>query len=416
MDTTPQATAGPVHPGERIQTIDMLRGFALLGILLVNMTVFNNTIYTAILTEMEFSNLADRLAFGLIAFFAEGKFYSLFAFLFGLGFAIIYQRIEKRGLKFGPIYLRRMLTLLIFGLIHAYLIWVGDILILYSLLGFILLLFFRKARPKTLVVWAVICLLLPLLLNAAIAGLLALANTSPEGAAVIDAQFGEQTRIYASLAAQADQVYASGTYAEITAQRAVDMNAMFGALPFMGFNVLAMMLLGVWAGKVGIFANIPAHLPRFRRWLVWGLVIGVPGNLIYVIAGEYSNRAVPDLINLIAVTGQTFGAPALAFFYLSALTLLAERPAWKQRLAPLAAAGRMAISNYLMQSILCTLLFYGYGFGLYGIGAALGILVTIAILTIEMLWSPWWLARFRFGPVEWLWRTVTYWKRQPMRQ
>lgn len=415
MENTPKPAAGPVQPGERIQTIDILRGFALLGILLVNMVLFNNSVFTAILTELEITNPVDRLAFWFIEFFGEGKFYSLFAFLFGLGFALIHQRVEAKGLKFGPIYIRRMLALLAFGLIHAYFIWIGDILFLYSLLGFVLLIFFRKAKPKTLVVWAVICLLLPLLFNAAIAGLLALGGMDPEAAAMIDQQFAEQARLYASLGAQADQAYASGTFAEITRQRASDMNFMFGAIPFMGFNVLAMMLLGVWAGRRGFFNDIPANRPLFRKWLVWGLVIGLTGNLVYVIAGEYSNRAVPDLINLIAVAGQTFGAPALALFYLSGLTLLAEHPLWKQRLAPMAAAGRMAITNYLMQSVLCTTLFYGYGFGLYGSGLALGILVTIFIYALELIWSPWWLARFRFGPVEWLWRTVTYWKRQPMR-
>jgi uncharacterized protein len=415
MPTIPKPAAGPIQPGERIQTIDVLRGFALLGILLVNMALFNNSAFTAILTELEFTNLVDRLAFWFIEFFDEGKFYSLFSFLFGLGFAILYQRAEAKGLKFGPIYLRRMLALLVFGLLHAYLIWIGDILVLYSLLGLILLIFFRKAKPRTLIVWVVICLLIPLLFNGAIAGLLELGHLDPQAAAAIDAQFAAQGQIYASLASQADQVYATGTFAEVTRQRASDMNYMFGALPFMGFNVFATMLLGVWAGKRGIFTDIPANLPRFRKWLLWGLIVGVLGNLAYVIAGEYSNRAIPDFVNLITVTGQTFGAPALAFFYISALTLLAERPGWKPRLAPLAAAGRMAITNYLMMSLICTTLFYGYGFGLYGIGMALGILVTIVVYGLELLWSPWWLARFRFGPVEWLWRTITYWKRQPMR-
>jgi uncharacterized protein len=415
MDTTPKPAAGPVQPGERIQTIDILRGFALLGILLVNMPLFNNSLFTTILTSLEYPALIDRLALWFIRFFAEGKFYSLFSFLFGLGFALIYQRVEAKGLKFGPIYLRRMLALLVFGLIHAYLIWIGDILIVYSLLGFVLLIFFRKAKPKTLIVWAVIFLLLPILFNGGAWGLIELARAFPESAAAIDQQFAAQHQLYSTLAAQADSVYASGTFAEITRQRVTDMNFMAGAIPFMGPNILAMMLLGIWAGRRGILTDIPANLPRFRKWLIWGLVIGVVGNLAYVIAGEYSDRLTPTMMNFVSVTGQTFGAPALAFFYIAALTLLAERPGWKQRLAPLAFTGRMAITNYLMQSLICTTLFYGYGFGRYGIGAALGILVTIVIYAVELLWSPWWFKHFRFGPVEWLWRTITYWKRQPMK-
>jgi uncharacterized protein len=119
---------------------------------------------------------------------------------------------------------------------------------------------------------------------------------------------------------------------------------------------------------------------------------------------------------MLHLTGQTFGAPALALFYMSGLTLLSQNTAWQKRMAPLAYAGRMAISVYLMQTLICTLLFYGYGFGLYGkVGAAGGILLTVIIYVLQIPFSVWWLNRFRFGPVEWLWRSLTYGKLQPMK-
>jgi uncharacterized protein len=192
---------------------------------------------------------------------------------------------------------------------------------------------------------------------------------------------------------------------------------MFSVWPFMAFNVLAMMLLGLYAGKRRIFEDIPGNLPLVRKVWLWGLILGLIGNGIYVYLGQQSSRAMPSLTNLISLAGQTFGAPALALFYMTTLTLLAEGTAWRARLAPLANAGRMALTNYLLQSLICTLLFYGYGFGLYGkVGIAGGILLTAVIFAAQVALSSWWLGRFRFGPMEWLWRTLTYGKRQAMRE
>lgn len=120
--------------------------------------------------------------------------------------------------------------------------------------------------------------------------------------------------------------------------------------------------------------------------------------------------------DLLAFLGYALGGLALALWYASAVVLLVERPAWRRRLAPLAAAGRMALTNYLLQSLVCTTLFYSYGLGLYGrVGPAGGLLLTLAIFGGQLAFSAWWLRRFRFGPVEWLWRTLTYGRRQPLR-
>ena len=308
-----------------------------------------------------------------------------------------------------------MVVLLGFGLIHAYLFWTGDILIMYSILGIALLLW-RKAKPRTLLIWFFIFLLLPLLLNTALTGLVKMGEMAI-GAEEMAKQFDQQITNYATLGVRADEIYANGGFLEITAQRARDMLVMYGIWPFLAPNVFAMMLLGLYTGKRRIFEDIPGNMPLIRKVWLWGLIIGLIGNFTYVYFGEQANRAVPSLANLISLTGQTFGAPAMALFYMSSLTILAERTIWRERLQPLANVGRMALTNYLLQSTICSILFFGYGFALYGkVGIATGILLTIAIYAVNILFSSWWLARFRFGPMEWVWRTLTYGKRQPMRR
>lgn len=414
---SPKTTVTPVQPGERIQLIDIVRGFAIFGILLVNMEMFHQSFMGYAYGLNPPTTLLDQWARWFIAFFGEAKFYSTFAFLFGLGMAIQYERAQAKGVRFVPFYLRRLAVLLGFGLIHAYLCWVGDILILYSVLGAILLLAFRNRKPKTLLIWCVIFLLIPLLINGALFGVVEVGRMTPDGAEMIQQVFAEQTQIATETAAQADRVYATGSFIQITQQRAQEMNTVYITWPFMAFNVLAMFVLGFYTGKQQIFAQIPATLPFIRKVWWWGLIVGIIGNLLYVIFGAMSVRSLPSIPLLIALTGQTFGAPALALFYMSSLAWLWQRPAWQARLARLAAVGRMAISNYLLQSLICTTLFYGYGFGLYHqVGIAAGLLLTVVIYALQIPLSNWWLARFRFGPVEWLWRSLTYGKFQPMHQ
>lgn len=404
----------PVRPSQRILTIDILRGFAIFGILLVNMELFHASALNMVADLNPPATPLEQLARWFIAFFAEGKFYSIFSFLFGLGMAIQFSRAEERNARFGRFWLRRMLVLLVFGLVHAFLFWTGDILILYAVLGMVLLLW-RKARPRTLLIWTVIFLMVPLLLNLALVGLAGLGRMSA-GAEAMDQIFQQQIAGYAAAAAEADRIYATGTYLEITAQRARDMVLMVSIWPFMAFNVLAMMILGLYAGKRHIFDDIPGHLPLLRRVLLWGLVVGLIGNAMYVYFGEHSNRAMPSAASFLSIAGQIVGAPALALFYMAGLTLLAERANWRQRLRPLADVGRMALTNYLLQTLICTTLFYGYGLGLYGkVGIAGGIVLTLAIYLLQIAFSGWWLHHFRFGPMEWLWRTLTYGQRQPMR-
>ena len=159
MEVNSQTSVGPVRPSQRFDIIDILRGCAIFGILLVNMEYFSNSFYAMVIGEVEINSTLDQLARWIIAFFGEGKFYSTFSFLFGLGMALQLARAEEKGQRFVPFYLRRMFVLLLIGLVHAYMFWVGDILIMYSVLGTILLIFFRNRKPKTLLIWTIIFLM-----------------------------------------------------------------------------------------------------------------------------------------------------------------------------------------------------------------------------------------------------------------
>ena len=407
--------SGPVQPGQRIQIIDIWRGFALLGILLVNMAFFNHAVQEVSLGMAASGPISqiDQIASWFVAFFGEGKFYSIFSFLFGLGFAIQQQRAQEKGGRFVPVYLRRLLVLLGIGLIHAYLFWVGDILIFYSLLGIVLLIFFRNRRPKTLRTWFFILLIVPLLINGALWGIVELGKMAPGGEAMMAEVFAEQEHAFRQASIAANEIYATGTFAEITQQRVADMNYMYTVFPFIAFNILAMFVLGLYAGKQRLHETLPNDNARLRKILAWGLAIGVIGNLLYVVYGHMGSRIEPSLSLMLSITGQTFGAPALAMAYLAALALLAPRVSFLSRLAPV---GRMALTNYLLQTVICVTLFYGYGFGLYGrIGQAGGLLLTAVIFLLQIPFSNWWLNRYRFGPMEWLWRCLTYRKMQPMR-
>lgn len=404
--TTPATPAIPAQSAERIALLDMLRGVALLGILLVNIKLFSQPVQASMLPVESAATLAGRLnlaAEWLVRFLAEGKFYSLFSFLFGLGFTLQGAGAERRGARFLPRYLRRLLVLLAIGALHAAFVWVGDILTLYALLGGFLLLF-RGVRPRALLLWAAGLLALSLLINLL-------------WAVPIQGQLGWSEADYRDEAARAARVYPGGTFAAITAQRLRDQNFMAFTGIFFAPNVFAMFLIGAYFGRRRIFEDLDRHRPLFRALLGWGLGLGLLGNAVYATLSLSLSRAAPTPAGLVALAGQAVGVPALCLGYIAAIALLVQRRGWGGRLATLAPVGRMALSNYLGQSLICTLIFYGYGLGLFGrVGAAPGLLLAVAIYAAQVVISGWWLRRFRFGPAEWLWRSLTYLAPQPLRR
>lgn len=405
-------TAAPLAAGERLAHVDVVRGFALFGILLVNMALFKAPAIVQASAPAA-TNLLDQLAAQAINLFAEGKFFTLFSFLFGFGFATQLLRARQHGVPFAPRYMRRLLVLLLFGVAHATLLWYGDILVTYALLGFALLLF-RDSSPRTLLAWAIALLLgMTLLLGGGIA-FVELQRADPAAGAAILAAEREQLASVEAEIRRDTELYRAGSYGELVLARTLAPVGLIYNLVTQGIPVLAMFLLGLYAGRRGILADVPAHRGLLRRVRFWGLLLGLTLSTLLVLAQTRLSLfgGLAALLLAHSLTG-----PLLALGYAATLVLLHERPRWRAPLAPLGAVGRMALTNYLLQTLICTTLFYGYGFGLYGqVGAALGVVLTLAIFALQVGWSVWWLRRFQFGPAEWLWRTLTYGRAQPMRR
>jgi len=411
------ANPEPVQPGERAQVIDVLRGIAIFGILLVNMMLFAHPVYQEVIEVAPLTNPLDRAATWLIAFFAEGKFFTLFSLLFGLGLALQMHRAQAKGVQVVPLYIRRLLVLLVIGLAHAFLLWWGDILIYYALLGLVLILF-RDSTPRTLLKWAVAFFILPLVINAGLIGSFELARGTPEGAASIQAALAEAEAHYRAAYEQALMVYRGADFTAMIPQRLEDW--VFGVtgvlLSGMFSIILAMLLVGLYIGKLQWLHRPQEHLPVFRRVFAWGAGVGIAANLLYVTLIQPGRTLEPSWEMLLGLAAFVIGAPALSLAYTAGLVLLFQQPRWKARLAPLAAVGRTALSNYLLQTIVCTTIFYGYGLGLFGqIGPAAGVGLTLAIFGLQIVLSNAWVKRFSFGPFEWLWRSLTYGRLQPMR-
>ena len=391
---------GPVLRQERVEAIDILRGVAILGILIVNMQLFSTP------EGLPVDGTAERL----IYFFAQEKFKALFSFLFGLGLAVQMMRAEARGAHFLPLYARRLCVLFLIGIAHFLLVWDGDILHDYALLGFVLLLFHRSS-PKTLLVGAGVLLAIPMLFYGITTYSSITSHVSPQMKEWITYENGAEDN---GTSDDFSDTYARGSYAEMVTLRESELPRDMSPDTDDAY-VLALFLLGLYAGRRRIFHDIPAHLPFIRRVQRWGLVIGVAGNAAFAVGGSFgpSPTSVTQNVGRLCLV---VAAPALMLLYASTIILVTQREIWRRRLAPLAAVGRTALSNYLLQSLICTTIFYSYGLALFGkVSPSLGVLLTITIFLIQIPLSVWWLRRFQFGPVEWLWRSLTYWQRQPMR-
>ena len=391
----------PIAASERIATLDVLRGLALLGILLMNMEAFSGPL------DLSFTGIdphwqgVDRWADGFVYIFVQGKFFTLFSLLFGAGFAVMVQRAEVAGRDFTRFYLRRSLALLGIGLLHAVLLWSGDILTTYALLSFVLLAF--REAPRN---W------LPALGAAAYLGAVALMLLLGVLIAMMpaDAQAGQAASALVDIAAQR-QAYGHGTYLQAVAQRLADLRSSLGALLIVGPQVLGMFLIGAWFARSGAIAQPQQYRRLFARlrWVAWPA-----GLLVMLLSVRLLANIAPGRFDM--QTATAYALTALAGL-LMCLGYLAWGVRWSARLQWLAPAGRMALSNYLVQSLVCTLVFYGYGLGRFEqMGRAWQLLFALVLFLVQVVVSGWWLQRFRFGPVEWLWRAATYLQVPPMRR
>ena len=394
----------PIRAAERISEIDILRGFALFGILMVNMSFFKMPV---ILDRFPSSHPAgmEYLAAWFIQLFFTGKFYAIFSFLFGLGFYIFMERTLAKGLELVPLYRRRLLALLLFGFVHLFILWTGDILFTYAITGFILLIF-RSKTIEAIRKWIISLFFISFVLN----GALMLFKTM--GKAVAPKEY---EAIMSELVASAVKVYTGGSFSEIVAFRLVN------EVPYVIISlivwipaVLAFFLCGLYVGKKGIFRDLSGHaayLARIRN-------IGFPLGGIFLLLTIFVETGIWPVSHLIRQSlFASFNYLASLFIfpaYIATLLLFLQGERGKKILAPIAATGRMALTNYLAQTVICIFIFYGFGLGLYGqVAVTTGIILTIAIYLVQVVWSSLWMEKFNYGPMEWLWRVMTYKSIQP---
>lgn len=405
----------PVTPAERIETLDVLRGFALLGILLMNIEAFVGPMYETMDGLNPRLTGADRTADGLIYFFVQGKFFTLFSLLFGMGFAVMSQRAAAAGRPFAGIYWRRGLVLLAIGLLHALLIWSGDILVTYALMSF-LLLAFRDVSGRVLVMVAFVAFLAPLGLMMAFGALGSAMQATPELAAQWEQMLAGQNQMMATMIEGQRQAYGSGSFADATLQRARDLGVSLMNLMTLGPLVFAMFLLGAWFVKSGSIAA-PAAFPRLFSALRWvALPLGMLLMLASFLLQPTLDQSDIDLTLATAFSLGMLGSALMCLGYAGWMIRGLQSPAIAPLLGWLAPAGRMALTNYLAQSLICTLIFYGYGLGYFEqLPRVWQVPFALTLFALQVLISRWWLRHFRFGPAEWLWRTLTYLKPQSMR-
>jgi uncharacterized protein len=397
------AAPGPVRAGERLVHLDILRGFALLGILLVNFEFFNRAILNIVQGADPTLAGLDRAVDWWTMALAEGKFYALFSVLFGAGFALMWERAVAAGRGFHWTYVRRLFVLGLFGLLHGSLIWAGDILLVYALTGFAMMLLFRKTPQSRLPKWMVVFLAVPVLLNWFFWGALELSRGDPAAHAQFVAELQQQEQYFQALVAQAEIVYATGSFAEVTAQRFNDLLMLISFAPFWVFPVMGYFLLGRWLLVSGRLKAPEQHAGFFRAWSRWGLLAGLALSVIATGLMYPQPLHMPSMELAIGATLMAIGAPMLMLGYLGQVIRNQERLRW------LAPAGRMALSNYLLQSLVWTMVFFGYGVGLWGaVPRALQPVLVVGFFGAQVAFSHWWLKRFRFGPAEWVWRGLTY--------
>lgn len=390
----------------RHDVLDALRGFALFGIFFANVPFFAGWLFVDGDTKSTIAGGGFYDAFMLL--FIDGRFYTIFSFLFGLGFALQLSRLQaKESNKANKIYLRRIFILLVIGLLHLFVFWIGDILTLYAVLGFVLF-FFRNVSDAKLLIMSASLFLLP------IVGYWLFWTLDIDPSLGIYAWVGKIVSGKPGL-----QGFFSGFYEVVhttSIGRYFELNVQIGAARI-GYNfdtwripkVLAIMLLGMWAGRALVAGKLLENKVLLKRITLFGLLIGLPSSVAYAKLSGLNSFQPYSMEGYISVIMYTLAVFPLAFAYIALFFQI-----WNSNSALLrvfAPAGRMALTNYLLQTVLGITIFYGIGFGL-GIeyGPASFVVIAITVFALQVALSHLWFKFFRFGIFEWIWRILTYGK------
>lgn len=398
-DADPAATrpaSAPIAPraaGERNTLIDALRGFAVLGILAANITGMLMPLASLMLNAAPFPGMLDRAANGMLTFVATGKFFVLFSMLFGLGFSLQLRRLEAREAAAGQVFYRRLVLLWLIGLLHVVLLWAGDILMLYAVVGGVLFLLrrwsSRAALRATLILYAAGLMLFGLLLLP-----IAFAGPAEDGSETLD------------MIPWLKSLYLESYWTAVLA-RGVDYLFNLLGLIFIAPVVVAYFLFGMAAERANWIARLSENARLRRRWLATLLP---PAVVLNALAAYWLTA--PDVPFAWLALGNwliVLAGPLLSLTYALLLISAWAQPATQFAVSVLAPVGRMALTNYILQSAIVTLIANGYGLGQMGrIGPAGALALIPAILLVQIVFSHLWMQRFQYGPLEWLWRMGTY--------
>lgn len=397
----------PLPASERIILLDILRGFAIFGILMVNMKIFIHPVNIMMLRPSLDQPLFLLIPDLLIKFLFEGKFYTLFSLLFGYGFWIFMNKKVETG-SIIPVFRRRLAVLLLVGVLHIVLLWAGDILFFYAIFGFFLLLY-RKSSDRKAAIWGAVLILLPAIVTALTWGMMALGSSFPEGKAAIDASAAESFRSINEMIERSRQAYGHGSFSEIVHARIKEWTALLPGLLFFYPAVLGTFLFGMLAARKNLAVSNAANASFFRKCLPLSLPIGIVGEAVYTYASYHADMAMPNRMSVLASFSHAVGAPALTLSYIGLIIVLFEKGRLSRLWNALVPVGRMALTNYLMQSLICTTIFLSYGLGMSGkLNTLQGIALVVLIYSLQILYSRYWISEFRYGPAEWIWRRLTY--------
>jgi uncharacterized protein len=410
------STHHPVHNNERIIIMDALRGIAILGIFIANLGAGFSFYNEGAANTGPYFHSLDKPFLFWHHLLIEGKFYSIFSFLFGWGFAIQIARSEVKGISPVSFMKLRLTFMFLLGLAHLLLLWTGDIVAFYALVGFVLL-WIRNWKDKKLFIAAIICLLLPLVLYllkmkfpALLAGAGLFFKTGEAIDKSISGTFGFDDFI---------KQLKTGNYIYQLKSLLPGVFYRFGDLIFQDrfFKVLGMFIIGYLMGRNGRYKTILTNKSLLIKVAVIGLVIGLPSNYIlatYMGKNGYYQMNMDGLIQTLAYTA---GVSTLALAYISLFFLMALTKPGMQIIKILQPPGKMAFTNYILHSLVGSVIFYGMGFGMLGeVGPFYYTILAWIVFAGQTILSTIWLQYFNYGPVEWLWRSATYKKWQPLKK
>jgi uncharacterized protein len=382
----------------------VIRGFALLGIFVMNIPGFSTSYFAGADGNHAFDGTLDRIAYAARDMFVSGKFNSMFSMLFAIGFTIQFGRMQVRGEQAAlQLYLRRLVVLFALGLIHVAVFWTGDVLHIYAVLGFVLLAL-RNTPDKTIVAMIVGCLL-----YAPLSSTLGLMGATPEGlqAAIVESQTWEASN---------NAAYGHGSFLAAAIEHAREFKYFYdnaGSLSFMltfYVQMFTTMLIGLLIGRHRVLERLEEFAPRLPALQRRSFWVGAGTAAIFGAGSELLSPLDASPLSVLVSAAYVVCRLALTTFYVVTIIRLFRQPTWRQRMSPIADAGRMPLTNYLMQTAFGTWFFYGWGLGYWGkLGPALELLVApIVFFAIQVPLSTWWLRHHRYGPFEYLWRVLTY--------